>query len=99
MDQSAPPRGGPPLFAVATFWTFVVGGLIFGGIFLSNWHILGAREEPSNVIVAAGPVSVSVPVKITAAQPLANPYQPWAGSCNYVLVPPSILSSIANVVK
>jgi len=99
MDQSARQSGGPPLFAVATFWTFVVGGLIFGGIFLSNWHILGVREEPSNVVMAAGPVSVTVPVKLTAPPPLANPQQPAAASNKPAVVPPSITSSIANVVK
>lgn len=49
----------------------MVGGLAFGGVFVSNWRALGARTAdrplsvPPNVVtVAAGPVSVTVPVSI-----------------------------------
>lgn len=98
MDQPAgppEPRGGPPLFAVATFWAFVVGGLVFGAIFVSNWRTLGAREEPPRVVMAAGPVKVTVPVTINAPAPLAGqPAQkPSAPAA------PALSTGIASVVK
>jgi len=62
--------------------------------------VLGVREEPSTVVMGAGPVSVTVPVKLTAPQPLANPQAGPASSSNKPsVVPPAISSSIANVVK
>jgi LCP family protein required for cell wall assembly len=87
-------RSGPPLFTVAVFWAFVVGGLVFGGIFVANWRTLGARAAerppgapPSLVTVGAGPVSVRVPVSINTV-PISAP--PKAAE---------ITSSIAAVVK
>jgi LCP family protein required for cell wall assembly len=67
-------RSGPPLFAVAAFWAFVLGGLVFGGVFVANWRALSAMSAgqpaaspPSMVTVAAGPVSVSVPMSIPSS--------------------------------
>ena len=57
----------PPLFAVLAFWAFVIGGLGFGGIFVANWRALGERPDSIPPIqVAAGPVTVKVPVVIPA---------------------------------
>jgi LCP family protein required for cell wall assembly len=55
---------GPPLFTIAAFWLFVVGGLVFGGIFLANWKALGKRpQSPSSPPVAVNvPVIGSVPI-------------------------------------
>ncbi|MDQ3809529.1 MAG: LCP family protein [Chloroflexota bacterium] len=95
MDQpgAAPPaaRQGPPLFAVATFWAFVLGGLAFGGIFLNNWRALGHREQAPRVIVAAGPVSVRVPVTISRPPPVTLPAKPGGG--------PEMAGGLASVVK
>ncbi len=68
-----PTRSGPPLFTVFAFWAFVVGGLVFGGIFLSNWRTLSTRMDaqrepgapPPVVMLGAGPVSVTVPVTLS----------------------------------
>ena len=94
MSAPAAGRSGPPLFTVAVFWAFVVGGLVFGGIFVANWRTLGARAAerppgapPSLVTVGAGPVSVRVPVSINTV-PISAP--PKAAE---------ITSSIAAVVK
>ncbi|HET6317475.1 MAG TPA: hypothetical protein VFG86_13525, partial [Chloroflexota bacterium] len=64
------PWKGPPLFAVGAFWAFVLGGLAFGAIFISNWHSLGEREDP-RIVVAAGPVTVTMPVTLGPPAPLA----------------------------
>src|SRR5437879_6589690 len=70
MSEPGPGRSHPPLFAVAAFWAFVLGGAFFGVVFAANWHALGARPSvrpngaPSIVTVGAGPVSVTVPVGI-----------------------------------
>ena len=87
-------RSGPPLFTVAVFWAFVLGGLAFGGIFLANWRTLGTRAAerppgaPPNVVtVGAGPVSVKVPMSINPG-PISAPPKPA-----------EITSSIAAVVK
>src|SRR5438874_11575274 len=87
-------RSGPPLFTVAVFWAFVLGGLAFGGIFLANWRTLGTRAAerppgapPSVVTVGAGPVSVTVPMSINPG-PISAPPKPA-----------EITSSIAAVVK
>jgi polyisoprenyl-teichoic acid--peptidoglycan teichoic acid transferase len=98
MDQPAgppEPRGGPPWFAVATFWAFVVGGLVFGAIFLTNWRALGTREQPARVIVAAGPVTVAVPVTINAPAPLVS--RPVARPAEAAA--PPLSSAIAGVVR
>jgi LCP family protein required for cell wall assembly len=92
-------RSGPPLFAVATFWAFVLGGVAFAGIFVVNWHTLAARvaqqpprtlgaPPPRVVTVGAGPVQVSVPVTISspAQAPLASK-------------PAGVSTGLANVVK
>ncbi len=91
--RPAPPR--PPLFAVATFWAFVVGGVVFGAIFLSNWRALGARDQPpSGVVVAAGPVKVTVPVTLNPPAPLAS--RPASQDSAPA---PALSSSIASVVR
>ena len=95
MSAPAAGRSGPPLFAVASFWLFVAGGLAFGGIFVENWRTLGARVAehpqggtPSTVVtVAAGPVSVRVPVNMTTPPISAPPKVP------------EITTSIAAVVR
>src|SRR6478672_11502109 len=77
-------RSGPPLFTVVAFWAFVVGGLVFGGVFVGNWRVLNARTTaarqagtpPPVVTLAAGPVSVIVPM--TAGAPLPQQQQPAA---------------------
>ncbi len=79
---------GPPLFAVGAFWAFVLGGLVFGAIFIINWHALGQREQP-RIIVAAGPVTVTMPVTISAPAPLAAPARPQQ----------QIVSGLGSVVK
>jgi LCP family protein required for cell wall assembly len=100
MDQPAPPQGGgPPLFAVATFWAFVVGGLVFGAIFISNWRLLGAREEPPRVVMAAGPVKVSVPVSLSAPPQVASQSAQPAANKPAAPVAPAITSSIASIAK
>ena len=90
-------RPGPPLFAVAAFWAFVLGGLAFGGIFVANWRALGARAiehpiaAPQNVVtVGAGPVSVSVPVGLSSG-PIKSPPSRQAE------ITTSIASAVTNV--
>src|SRR5947209_8553262 len=94
MSAPAVGRSGPPLFTVAVFWAFVLGGLAFGGIFLANWRTLGTRAAerppgapPNIVTVGAGPVSVKVPMSINPG-PISAPPKPA-----------EITSSIAAVVK
>jgi LCP family protein required for cell wall assembly len=71
MSDPAPGRSHPPVFAVAAFWAFVLGGIAFGVVFVANWRTLGTHTGdrpgglPSVVTVAAGPVSVTVPVNVT----------------------------------
>ncbi|HEV7662739.1 MAG TPA: LCP family protein [Chloroflexota bacterium] len=94
MSVPATGRSGAPLFAVAAFWAFVLGGIVFGAVFVVNWRAIGARtaERPgvaqTMVKVGAGPVSVTVPVGVTSSAPLAA-----------VPKPVEITSSFANVVK
>jgi polyisoprenyl-teichoic acid--peptidoglycan teichoic acid transferase len=91
-------RTGPPLFAVLTFWVFVVGGLVFAGVFMSNWRALAARtaqapvgtSPPKLVTVGAGPVTVSVPVSISPA-PMALPSKPADVSSSIVSVVKTVL--------
>jgi polyisoprenyl-teichoic acid--peptidoglycan teichoic acid transferase len=70
--------GGPPLFTIAAFWLFVVGGLIFGGVFLSNWKALGRRpQSPSSPPVAMNvPVIGTVPITGPPGLPLPRPQVP-----------------------
>ena len=91
-EGSGAARAGPPLFAVAAFWAFVIGGLAFGGLFILNWRALGDRPQPpKTMVVSAGPVTVSMPVTIAQPTPAAQPGpRPPA---------PQITTSIANVVK
>jgi polyisoprenyl-teichoic acid--peptidoglycan teichoic acid transferase len=84
------PTKGPPLFAVGAFWAFVLGGLVFGGIFVSNWQALGRRGEEPRILVAAGPITVTMPVSISAPAPPAPP--PRSPQ-------PPITSGLANVVR
>jgi LCP family protein required for cell wall assembly len=94
---------GPPLFTVVAFWAFVVGGLVFGGIFVGNWRILNARTTvarqtgapPPVVTLAAGPVSVAVPV--TVSGPVPQP-QPTASAPDKP-AQQQIASSLVSVVK
>jgi polyisoprenyl-teichoic acid--peptidoglycan teichoic acid transferase len=101
MSVPSPGHSGPPLFALAAFWAFVVGGIAFGVMFVANWRALGThpavRQAPDVVTVAAGPVSVNVPVAIRPAPnntpATANPAPSTASK------PPEITTSIASVVK
>lgn len=88
-DPVGPPLR-PPLFAVAAFWAFVLGGIAFGGLFVANWRAIGDRPRPPrNVVVNAGPVSVSVPVTVSppsvqispplAVAPSTAPASPLSG--------------------
>jgi LCP family protein required for cell wall assembly len=94
MSDPAPVRSHPPVFAVAAFWAFVLGGVAFGVVFVANWRALGARPSdrpdgaPNVVTVGAGPVSMSVPVTINKPAPVSNPVKP-----------PQITTSIAAVVQ
>src|SRR5215216_2718176 len=85
------PTKGPPLFAVGAFWAFVLGGLAFGYIFISNWHALGQREQP-RLVVAAGPVTVTMPVTLSPPAPMGGANTPARPAA-----PPS--SGLATVVK
>jgi LCP family protein required for cell wall assembly len=91
-------RSGPPLFTVVVFWAFVLGGLVFGAIFVGNWRVLAARVDaaprapgapPPAVRLAAGPVSVTLPVTVSAPAPQAATVKPAA----------QVASSIVSVVK
>jgi len=73
------PTKGPPLFVIGAFWAFVLGGLAFGAVFISNWHALGQREEP-RIVVAAGPMTVTMPVTLSPPAPLALPARSAAPS-------------------
>src|SRR5919197_1105376 len=91
-------RSGPPLFAVVTFWVFVLGGLAFAGIFVTNWRLLAVRSAqqpvgiaPKVVTVGAGPVSVSVPVTINPSAPVALPSKPADVSTGLVNVVKTVL--------
>lgn len=94
MSGPAPVRSQPPIFAVAAFWAFVLGGVAFGVVFLANWRALSARPTdrlgaaPNVVTVGAGPVSVSVPVTASKPAPASNPVNP-----------PQITTGIAAVVQ
>jgi polyisoprenyl-teichoic acid--peptidoglycan teichoic acid transferase len=71
--QPARPTG-PPLFTIAAFWLFVIGGLAFGGIFLGNWKILGSRTQSTT----SPPVAVNVPVlgQVPITAPPTLPLRP-----------------------
>ena len=92
-----PGRSGPPLFTVFAFWAFVVGGLVFGGIFFSNWRTLSMRMNaerqpgapPPVVMLGAGRVSVTVPVTISAPPVAAEAPKPAQ----------QVASNIVSVVK
>src|SRR5690242_16962149 len=94
-------RAGPPLFTVLTFWAFVVGGLVFGVIFVGNWRVLAARMDaapraagapPPGVRLGAGPVSVTLPVSVSGA-PKTTASAPAPSKQSQVA------SSIVSVVK
>src|SRR5579864_4078591 len=92
-----PGRSGPPLFTVIAFWAFVVGGLVFGGVFVSNWRTLSTRMNaqrepgapPPVVMLGAGPVSVTVPVTISSPSLTAAAPKPAQ----------QVASNIVSVVK
>jgi LCP family protein required for cell wall assembly len=92
MSVPSPGRSGPPAFAVAAFWAFVLGGVAFGVMFIGNWRALAARASsqpgttPGVVTVGAGRVSVTVPVSIGSSQ------------INIPVRPPEISTSIASAV-
>jgi LCP family protein required for cell wall assembly len=92
-------RSGPPVFAITAFWAFVLGGIAFGVIFAANWRLLAVRaterpgSPPSVMTVAAGPVTVKVPVTINTA-PISLPSLP-----SLPTKPAEISISIAAVVK
>jgi LCP family protein required for cell wall assembly len=85
----------PPVFAVAAFWAFVLGGVAFGVVFVGNWRALSTRTvtrpdgSPSIVTVGAGPVTVSMPVP-AAAKP---------GQAPVAAKPADISTTISTVVK
>jgi LCP family protein required for cell wall assembly len=97
-------RSGPPLFTIFAFWAFVLGGLVFGGVFVANWRVLNARTTaarqvgapPPVVTLGAGPVSVVVPVSVSppVTQPTPQPTDARP-------VPPQqqIAGSLVSVVK
>ena len=72
MSATSPGRSDPPVFAVAAFWAFVLGGAAFGVMFVANWRALASRTgerhgAPAGVVtVGAGPMSVSVPMSINS---------------------------------
>jgi LCP family protein required for cell wall assembly len=76
MQPARPP--GPPLFAVAAFCLFVAGGLVFGGIFLSNWKTLGSRSQSASSppVAVNVPVIGAVPISPPPAIPLPRPQAP-----------------------
>lgn len=95
LNEPGPGRSHPPVFAVAAFWAFVLGGVAFGVVFVANWRALGARTSdrpggsPSVVTVAAGPVSLTVPVNVTLKPP---------GPVSLPAKPQPISASIASAV-
>ena len=86
-------RSSPPVFAVAAFWAFVLGGAAFGVMFIANWRALAARVSdrpgvPIGVVtVGAGPMSVTVPVAINSSP------------INIPVKPAEISTSLASAVK
>ena len=81
MSVPGPGRSGPPVFAVAAFWAFVLGGAVFGVMFVANWRALAAHLNdrpgpPSRVVtVGAGPMSVTVP-GVRNPGPISIPVKP-----------------------
>ena len=80
---TGPVPTGPPLFAIAAFWLFVVGGLGFGGVFLSNWKTLGehaANNQPPIVVTApvVGPVTIAPPA-LSRPRPAPAPTEITSG--------------------
>jgi LCP family protein required for cell wall assembly len=96
MSVPAAGRSGPPLFAIAAFWTFVLGGIAFGVVFASNWRALAVRANerpglpPTVMTVAAGPVTVSLPVTMNPA-PISLPTKPAEISSSIVTVVKNVL--------
>jgi LCP family protein required for cell wall assembly len=96
LSDPASGRSHPPVFAVAAFCAFVLGGIAFGAVFVANWRALGARPSdrpdgsPNIVTVAAGPVSMTVPVTIS---------KPAAPVTTTAVQPPPVVSGIAAVVQ
>lgn len=96
MSAPDPGRAGPPVFAVAAFWAFVLGGVAFGMMFIANWRALAERAgdrpgAPTGVVtVGAGPMSVSVPVGINPG-PIGLPSRPAEISSNLASVVKTVL--------
>lgn len=101
-DQERAGPSGPPPFAIAAFVLFVLGGLVFGGVFLANWKSLGSRAPTSTqppVAVAVpglGQVPITAPPQITIRPPQIQPIKPqdvarvvlpeWQGSDRFNIV-------------
>jgi polyisoprenyl-teichoic acid--peptidoglycan teichoic acid transferase len=87
-------RSGPPFFFAAAFWAFVLGGIAFSVVFVSNYRAIRSHgvERPgaptSMVSVGAGPVTVNVPVSLGPSPPVPLPARPA-----------EISSGLANVVR
>jgi LCP family protein required for cell wall assembly len=85
------------LFTVIVFWAFVLGGLVFGAIFVGNSRTLADRVKaarppgapPAAVTLGAGPVSLTVPVSVSP--PVTAEAPPPKSS--------QIASNIVSVVK
>jgi LCP family protein required for cell wall assembly len=102
MTDPVGPASRPPLFAIAAFWAFVLGGIAFGGIFLVNWQLMGSRPQPPrNIVVSAGPVSVRVPVTLPPpAVMVSAPASTVSGSgAGKPSAAAQITTSITSVVK
>jgi LCP family protein required for cell wall assembly len=74
----------------------VLGGIAFAVVFIGNWRMLAVRTAqqppgvpPKVVTVGAGPMTVSVPVTISAPPAMSLPAKPAE----------SVSTSIVNVVK
>src|SRR5438445_541735 len=59
-DQERAGPSGPPPFAIAAFVLFVLGGLVFGGVFLANWKSLGSRAPTSTQRTIASDFGIKV---------------------------------------
>jgi polyisoprenyl-teichoic acid--peptidoglycan teichoic acid transferase len=66
-----PPPAGPPAFTVLAFWSFILGGLIFGALFVFNWKAMS--ERPQVVVAAAVSSAVSTAVNSAGIVPVPRP--------------------------
>ncbi|MBV9579642.1 MAG: LCP family protein [Chloroflexi bacterium] len=94
-------RPGPPLFTVVAFWAFVLGGLVFGGVFISNWRVLNARAAATRQSSAAPPQVVTLgggAVSVTVSGPVPQP-QGQATSAPDKPAQQQIATNLVSVVK